>query len=177
MQTQSVARAPNATALQGAAQAAQYLTFVLGGEVFAIGILTIKEIIEYNGVTDVPMMPPHLRGIINLRGSVVPVIDLSVRFGRSASPVTKRTCIVITEIQLGSERQDVGLVVDAVNAVVDIAESDIEPPPAFGAHIRADFIAGMGKIDGRFIILLSANQLLATEELDLLAGREQGTHS
>src|ERR1700759_2700267 len=94
------------------AQVAQYLTFNLGSEVFAIGILAIKEIIEYSALTTVPMMPPYVRGVINLRGAVVPVLDLSVRFGKPASPVSKRTCIVIIEITTAGERQDVGVVVD-----------------------------------------------------------------
>lgn len=151
-------------------QSQQYLTFVLAGEVFAIGILAIKEIIEYANPTGVPMMPEYLRGVINLRGLVVPVVDLAVRFGRPASPVTKRTCIVIVEIELDGERYDIGAVVDAVNAVVEIPSSEIEPPPSFGARIRADFIAGMGKIDGRFVILLDPRHVLAPAELESLAG-------
>src|SRR4030095_9453013 len=93
------------------AQVAQYLTFNLGSEVFAIGILAIKEIIEYSTLTTVPMMPTYVRGVINLRGAVVPVLDLSVRFGKAPSPVTKKTCIVIIEISAAGERQDVGVVV------------------------------------------------------------------
>lgn len=157
-----------ATAAGGQSQ--QYLTFVLAGEVFAIGILAIKEIIEYSSPTGVPMMPEYLRGVINLRGLVVPVIDLAVRFGKPPSPVTKRTCIVIVEIELDGERYDIGAVVDAVNAVVEISAGDIEPPPSFGARIRADFIAGMGKVDGRFVILLAPRHVLAPAELESLAG-------
>jgi purine-binding chemotaxis protein CheW len=147
----------------------QYLTFVLNSEVFAIGILAIKEIIEYTDLTTVPMTPQYVRGVINLRGAVVPVLDLSVRFGRAASPVTKRTCIVIIEIRLGEGRHDIGIVVDAVNAVLDIPATDIEPPPSFGARIRTDFIQGMAKVNGRFVILLHVNQVLAADELLALA--------
>lgn len=139
----------------------QYLTFTLGGEMFAIAILGVKEIIEYTSLTDVPMMSDCIRGVINLRGSVVTVMDLSVRFGRPSTPVTKRTCIVIVEIEEEGERQVIGVVVDAVNAVLEIAPGDIEPPPAFGAQIRNDFIAGMGKIGGRFVILLAIDQVFA----------------
>lgn len=149
---------------QGAAAAAaptQYLTFTLGGEMFAIGILCVKEIIEYGNLTDVPMMSDCIRGVINLRGSVVTVMDLSVRFGRPSTPVTKRTCNIIVEIEEDGERQVIGVVVDAVNAVLEIADADIEPPPAFGARIRNDFIAGMGKINGRFVILLDIGQVFA----------------
>jgi purine-binding chemotaxis protein CheW len=150
-------------------QPSQYLTFMLGAEVFAIGILAIKEIIEYTSVTDVPMMPPYLRGVINLRGVVVPVVDLSVRFARAPSPVTKRTCIVIIEIQTQGEGQDVGVVVDAVNAVLDIPPADIEPPPAFGTRLRTDFIHGMAKVDGKFIVLLAVGHILAFEQMQQVA--------
>jgi len=144
---------------------AQYLTFMLEKEVFAIGILAIKEIIEYHDLTPVPMMPDWIRGVINLRGAVVPVLDLSARFGRRSTQVTKRTCIVIVEVETGEERQVVGVAVDAVNQVLTIPESDIEPPPAFGAKIRTDFIFGMGKVDGRFVVLLNTNQVLSIDEI------------
>ncbi len=147
----------------------QYLTFVLGGEAFAIGILAVKEIIEYASVTEVPLMPAFLHGVINLRGSVVPVIDLSVRFGRPARPVTRRTCIVIVENESLGERRDIGIIVDTVNAVMEFPEADIEPSPAFGANIRTDFIQGIAKMDGKFIILLDVDHVLALEEMGQLA--------
>ena len=143
----------------------QYLTFVLGSEMYSMGILAIKEIIEYPPVTAVPMTPAHVRGVINLRGAVVPVLDLSVRFGGESSPVTKRTSIIIVEVAAGGVRHDVGLVVDAVNAVLGIAPGDIEPPPSFGTHIRLDFVRGMAKVNGRFVILLDVDQVLAADEL------------
>lgn len=158
--------APRPLAAAAAAQdPAQYLSFMLRGEVHAIGILAIKEIIEYGGLTAVPMMPPAIRGVINLRGAVVPVLDLAVRFGKAAAEPTKRTCIVIVELALAGERNVVGLVVDAVNAVQEIAAADIEPPPAFGTSIAPSFIAGMGKVDGRFVILLDIQQVLAIDGL------------
>lgn len=156
-------------AASAAVEQKQYLTFMLGGEMFAIGILGIKEIIEYAGLTEVPMMPECIRGVINLRGAVVPVMDLSARFGKPASAVTKRTCIVIVEVETDGERQDMGVVVDAVNAVLEIPASEIEPPPAFGARIRTDFIEGMGKVNGKFVILLSINRVLSIEEIGALA--------
>jgi len=165
---QTQAPAP-ATAAVGAEEQTQYLTFVLGGEVFALGILCIKEIIEYANLTVVPMMPPSIRGVINLRGAVVPVVDLSARFGRQQTEVTKRTCIVIVEIETNGERSDVGVMVDAVNEVLDIQASEVEPAPSFGAKIRADFIEGMGKVNGKFVILLNANHVLSVEELGSLA--------
>jgi purine-binding chemotaxis protein CheW len=152
-----------------AVETQQYLTFVLTGEVFAMGILAIKEIIEYAELTEVPMMPGYVRGVINLRGAVVPVIDLSVRFGKPASPVTKRTCIVIIEVVANSERHVLGVIVDAVNAVLDIPAAEIEPPPAFGASIRTDFIQGMGKMNGKFVIILDVDHVLAPDEMSTLA--------
>lgn len=143
----------------------QFLTFLLGGEAFAIAILRIKEIIEYGSLTTVPMMPAFVRGVINLRGAVVPVVDLQARFGRTCPPVSKRTCIVIVEIASQDEVQVVGLVVDQVNEVVEIPAADIEPVPGFGAGIRADFIAGMGKLGGKFVVLLDLDAVLSVEDL------------
>lgn len=146
----------------------QYLTFLLGGEMFAIPILNIKEIIEYGHLTTVPMMPAFIRGVINLRGSVVPVVDLAIRFGRKASEITRRTCIVIIEIEAGEEKQDVGVVVDTVNEVLEIPAAEIEQAPSFGARIRADFIRGMGKINGKFVIILAVNHVLSIDEMSML---------
>ena len=146
----------------------QYLTFLLGGEMFAIGILNIKEIIEYGSLTEVPMMPEFIRGVINLRGSVVPVIDLSARFGRKSTEVSRRTCIVIIEVNAGTEdeaKQDVGVMVDSVSEVLEIARGEIEPPPAFGAKIRIDFVRGMGKVAGKFVIILNVDRVLSVDEM------------
>ncbi|MFC0152923.1 chemotaxis protein CheW [Xanthomonas dyei] len=143
----------------------QYLTFSLGGDMFGLGILGIKEIIEYRIPTEVPMMPPALRGVINLRGAVVPVMDVQERFGRSASAITKRSCIVIVEIARGGEHQVLGLLVDAVSEVVEIAPADIADPPSFGAGIHRDFIQGMAKREERFVILLDADAVLANDTL------------
>src|ERR1700722_3531942 len=154
-------------------QTHQYLTFTLGGELFAIGILCIKEIIEYASLTEVPMMPAAVRGVINLRGAVVPVTDLLLRFGKKSSPVSKRTCIVIIEVMGQGERQDIGIVVDSVDSVLDIPASEIEPPPTFGAGIRTDFIRGMGKVNGRFVILLDVNHVLAADEMDVLVDAQE----
>lgn len=148
------------------ADPAQYLTFSLGGEMYAIAILGIKEIIEYHGLTEVPMMPPCVRGVINLRGAVVPVMDPLARFGKPSSAPTKRTCTVIVELRNGEDSQVVGMVVDAVSEVLDIAAADIEPPPAFGARIRSDFIQGVAKVKGRFVILLAADRLLSLDGMD-----------
>ena len=152
----------------------QYLAFTLNGEVFAIDILQIREIIEFGALTEVPMMPPTIRGVINLRGSVVPVIDLSARFGHARSEVGKRSCIVIVEVSEGDLRHDIGILVDAVSAVLEIPGSEIEPPPSFGARLRADFISGMGKVAGKFVILLNIGRVLSADEIALLASTASG---
>lgn len=147
-----------------AAQDGQYLTFQLGGEMFAIGILAVKEIIEYRGLTEVPMMPRHVRGVINLRGAVVPVLDPLARFGRPTSEPTRRTCVVVVEVAApDGERQAVGMLVDAVSEVLEIPADQIEPPPPFGTRIRTDFIAGVGKVRGRFVMLLATGEVLSLE--------------
>ena len=160
-----------------AVPAGQYLTFMLGGEAYAIGILAIKEIIENGQITRVPMMPEFIRGVINLRGSVVPVIDLGVRFGSGATAMGRRTCIVILEVESEGEVQDVGILVDAVNEVMDIAAADVEPAPAFGAKIRTDFIAGMGKVQDKFVVILDPARVLSGEELSVLAQAAGGEGS
>ena len=155
----------------------QYLTFQVGSEVVAIAILGIREILEYRGLTTVPMMPSFIRGVINLRGRVVPVVDLAARIGRQPGAVTKRTCIVILEVRGEGQQQDIGLVVDMVNAVLEIPDAEIEPAPSFGARIRADFITGMGKVAGKFVIVLNVDKVLSVEELSSLgqlAGAEEG---
>ena len=149
----------------------QYLVVSLCGEAFAIGIRSIKEIIEYGQLTEVPMMPDLVRGVINLRGAVVPVVDLAVRFGRAPTEVARRTCIVIIEIESQPEQtQVIGVIVDAVTEVLDIPPQDIEPPPSFGARIRSDFIEGMGKVGGKFVILLDMGHALSIDELSDIVG-------
>ena len=147
----------------------QYLTFSLGGEMFAVAILNVKEIIEYGTVTEIPMVPPFIRGVINLRGAVVPVIDMSCRFGGKPTQVGRRTCIVIIEHNEDDTKQDIGIMVDAVSEVLEISSSEIEPPPSFGAKIRTDFISGMGKIADKFVIILSIDKVLSVEEIARLA--------
>ena len=147
----------------------QYLTFTVAGEAYAFGIARIREIIEYGRLTPIPLMPAFVRGVINLRGSVVPVIDLSARLGRAPSTIGRRSCIVIVELpESDGERRELGLLVDAVSAVIDIPE--IEPPPSFGARMRPDFILGMGKLDERFVVILDPTQTLSLDEMAALAG-------
>jgi len=174
---QTQAKLPAVVNAAGQQDQQQYLTFMLGGETYAMGILAIKEIIEYGNLTEVPRMPQFIRGVINLRGAVVPVIDLSSRFGKQATQVTRRTCIVIVEVagggEMQNETQDVGVMVDAVNAVLEIPAGEIEPPPSFGANIRADFINGMGKVNGKFVIILNIQHVLSVDEMATLSGMEQ----
>lgn len=146
----------------------QYLTFVLGRETFALGILSIKEILEYSPPTEIPMMPAFIRGVVNLRGAAVPVVDLCARFGWPSAPVTKKTCVVMIEARLGEESHVIGVVVDAVNEVLEIPNSEVEAAPSFGASIRADFIQGMGKVRGKFVIILDQNRVLCIEEMEML---------
>jgi purine-binding chemotaxis protein CheW len=151
-----------------AVESAQYLTFSLADELFAVGILVIKEIIQFGQLTTVPLMPNYIRGVINLRGAVVPVIDLYARFGRGVAPVGKRTGIVIIEVAHEGEAHDIGIMVDAVSAVIEISQDQIEPPPSFGSSVRTDFIEGMGKVDGQFVIILDVAHTFSVEELGAL---------
>lgn len=157
----------------GRGEPRQYLTFTLGGEVYAVETLSVKEIIEYGHLTTVPMMPPSVRGVINLRGAVVPVIDLLARFGKGTTAIARRSCIVILEIEEGEGRQVVGVIVDAVNEVLEIPGEEIEAPPSFGARIRVDFIQGMGKVNGDFVILLDVGRVLSSNELSALAAIDE----
>ncbi|PSU47524.1 chemotaxis protein CheW [Photobacterium frigidiphilum] len=146
----------------------QFLTFLLREELFAINIRPIKEIIEYGQLTKVPMVPEFVRGVINVRGNVVPIIDLSMRFGWPTTLVTKRSCIVIVEVESEGESLEIGVLVDAVSEVIDISLTDIEPAPSFGAKLRTDFIQGMGKVNDEFIVLLNVSHVLSVDELSSL---------
>jgi len=146
----------------------KYLTFFLLDSVYGVGIDSVKEIIEFGGITHVPMTPDYIRGVINLRGSVVPVIDLGARLNKETRDVTKRTCIIIVEMIVENESCDMGFVVDLVNEVIDISAEFIEPAPSFGADIRVDFIAGMARFDKEFTVLLDLENVLSIEELSEL---------
>jgi purine-binding chemotaxis protein CheW len=148
----------------------QYLTFMLGEKTFATSIHTIKEIIEDGELMEVPCMPYFILGVINLRGLVVPVIDLNARFGKPLLETTRHTRIVIFEVASEGEVCPVGVKVDAVNAVLDIPEADIQAAPALGADIRTDFISGMVRIDDRFVIILNIAHVLSLDEMMSLLG-------
>jgi purine-binding chemotaxis protein CheW len=143
----------------------QYLTFFLADEEYAINIQRVKEIIEYAPVTKVPKVPAWIRGVINLRGNVVPVVDLTVRFGLEERPVTKTTCIVIVEVEQDSERTVMGVIADAVNQVIDLTPKDIEEPPVFGTRVRLEYLFGMGKLGKKFALILNIDSVLSNTEL------------
>ncbi len=143
----------------------QFLTFELNAENYGINILKIKEIVDYGHITQVPMMPAFIAGVINLRGSVVPVVDLAFRFSEKPSIRTKRSSIVILELEYEEQKLEIGITVDEVNEVITISRSEIEPAPAFGTKIRTDFIDGMGKVKDKLLVLLAIEQILSVAEL------------
>ncbi|HMW22532.1 MAG TPA: chemotaxis protein CheW [Burkholderiaceae bacterium] len=151
----------------------QYLTFWLGEEVFGMDIRTVREIIQAGPMTALPLMPAFVRGVINLRGSVVPVVDLNARFGRTASTVGKKSCVVVFDTLRKGERVELGLLVDAVSEVIKISPADIEPPPDFGSVVRRDFILGIGKVGRRFVVLLEPDRALDVQEMAELCDRAQ----
>jgi purine-binding chemotaxis protein CheW len=142
----------------------QHLTFLIAGEEYAVGILRVMEIIEHEPMTRLPGAPPSIRGVINLRGAVVPVVDLAIKFGLPALEVTRRTCYVIVELFSGGERTVVGLMADAVSQVVDLPPESIEPPPSFGTLARAEYLLGLGKLGPRFALILDLDRLLTESE-------------
>ncbi|HSN90830.1 MAG TPA: chemotaxis protein CheW [Anaeromyxobacteraceae bacterium] len=142
----------------------QYLSFSLGGSDYAVGILQVKEILQFDSITRVPSVPTSVRGVINLRGSVVPVVDLSVKFGQGESPVSRRTCVLVVEVTLDGQPAVMGVLADGVTEVVELGKDDIEPPPHFGGGVRVPYLTGMGKVGQAFILLIDLDQVLAAEE-------------
>lgn len=153
-------------------KSSQFLTFTIADEHFGMDLHQTREIIEYAGITQVPLMPQFISGVINLRGEVVPVIDLSVRLGRKPITIHKRTCVIVIELHSSEQNCVLGLLADAVNEVIDISTSDIEDAPAFGAKIRAEFIQGIAKNGDEFIVLLDAEKTLSPRELAHLVEAE-----
>lgn len=140
----------------------RYLTFSLGGELYALSILDVVEIIEHRPLTTVPRMPSDIRGVLNLRGAAVPVLDLSTRFGREATTIARRTGIIIVDARRDTNRpgRRLGILVDAVNKVLHVADGDIQPPPDLGTDLRAEVIKGMARHEDQFIVILDLEQLL-----------------
>jgi purine-binding chemotaxis protein CheW len=150
---------------RSSARAGQYLTFVTAGEEYAIRILKVKEIVEYSTITVVPNTPGWIRGVTNLRGNVVPVIDLAVKFAMPASRITKFSCIIITEVMSEGEMLTLGVLADSVSQVLDLSEDDIEDPPPFGTRVKLEYLLGMGRMAEKFCLILDIDKVLSTDEL------------
>lgn len=148
-----------------ASAATQYLAFMVGKEELAIDLLWIKEIISYAEPTSVPLSPACIRGVINLRGSVVPVVDLAAVFKLGATAITKRTCIIIVEVTLGGEKTLMGLIADQVSDVLVLPPEDIAAAPSFGTGVHIDYLVGVGKVQHKFVLLLDVNKILSSQEL------------
>ncbi|NLH16431.1 MAG: purine-binding chemotaxis protein CheW [Phycisphaerae bacterium] len=144
-------------------KAGKYLTFALDNEEYGLEILKVREIIGYMQITAVPQTPPHVKGVINLRGQVIPVIDLRLKFGMNAAEVTEETCIIVVEITQGDRRFQTGIVVDRVKEVLDIEGQQIEDAPQFGSNVDTNFILGMGKVNGAVKILLDIDKVLGND--------------
>ena len=161
----SVTQEANA-GLSASAKEGKYLTFALGPEEYGLEILKVREIIGYMEITAVPQTPHEVKGVINLRGQVIPVVDLRAKFGMETTDVTDQTCIIVVEITQGTRNFSTGIVVDHVQEVLDIAGQDIEDAPQFGSSVDTDFILGMGKIGDSVKILLDIDRVLAGNHLD-----------
>jgi purine-binding chemotaxis protein CheW len=157
--------------LMGAAdpmETTQYLTFKLDEELFALDISKAREVLDLTSITRVPRMPEYMLGVINLRGTVVPVVDLRIKFGMTRSEKTVNTCIIITEVMVDEETLILGALVDSVQEVIDLEPGDLEPPPKIGARLNTDFIKGMGKQNNKFIIILYIDKIFSTSELAMV---------
>jgi len=151
-------------------KAVQYLTFKLADEVFALDITQVREVLDYTAVTKVPKMPEFMRGVINLRGSVVPVVDMRMKFGMEKTERTVNTCIIIVEIDLDGDMTVLGALADSVQEVMDLDAGQIEPAPKIGTRLRTEFIKGMGKHNDEFIIILDIDKVFSSDELSLVQG-------
>ena len=156
-------------------EARQYLTFKLGSEVFALDVATVREVLDFTTVTRIPRMPEFMRGVINLRGSVVPVVDLRLCFQMSKTERTRNTCIVVVEVMLDGEATVIGALADSVEEVIDLEPDQIQPAPRIGTRIRTDFIKGMGKREAQFIMILDIDRVFSVDELTAVRGVEVRT--
>jgi purine-binding chemotaxis protein CheW len=146
----------------------KYLTFALTGEEYGIGILKVKEIIGLIPITTIPQTPGYVKGVINLRGKVIPIVDLRLKFGMEAIDYTEKTCIIVVEITNSGQKVMIGILVDSVSEVLNIKGGDIEDTPSFGNHLNTDYILGMAKTGGKVKILLDIDEVLSTEEISLM---------
>ncbi len=154
--------------VQGITQTSQYLTFKLDNEIYAMDITIVHEVLDTIHITKVPQMPDFMRGVINLRGVVVPVVDLRLKFGLEKATSLKQTCIVIIEIVLDGEETILGILVDSVQEVISLEPEQIDPPPRIGTRLKTEFIKGMGKKDNEFIIILKTTKVFSTQELAII---------
>jgi purine-binding chemotaxis protein CheW len=145
--------------------ATQYLTFLTAGEEYAIAIAKVSEIIEYETVTFVPNTPAWIRGVTNLRGRVVPVVDLAVKFGLETSRISKFSCIIITEVAFHGESLTMGVLADSVSQVIDLSAEEIEPTPPFGTRVKTEYLLGMGALGKKFCLILNIDKVLSADEL------------
>jgi purine-binding chemotaxis protein CheW len=153
----------------------KFLTFLMANEKYGLEILKVREIIGMMKVTSVPMTPAFVRGVINLRGKVIPVIDLRLKFGMEAKADTERTCIILVHLAYTTQEMTMGIIVDEVSDVLDINQNQIEPPPSFGPNIRTDFILGMGKVDQKVLTLLDIDRVLSDQEIALVESSMEKT--
>ena len=151
------------------ALAPQYLSFHIAGTDYGLPILTVKEILQHEEPTRVPGAPASVRGVITVRGAVVPVLDLAVKFGKGETVATKRTCILAVETRAGGEQLTLGILADAVNEVLDLPAGEVEPPPTFGTGVRLDYLTGMGKVGRGFVLLLDVDRVVSASEAELAA--------
>jgi len=156
-------------------QTTQYLTFKLGEEMFALDITKVREVLDFTTVTRVPRTPDFMRGVINLRGSVVPVVDLRRKFNMALSEKTVNTCIIISEVTVDGDTTVLGALADSVQEVIDLGPEQIAPAPRIGTKLRTDFIKGMGRQNDRFVIILDIDKVFSVEELALVQVDEAGT--
>ena len=150
------------------AEATQYLTFKLDEEIFALDVAKVREILDFTDITKVPQTPDFMRGVINLRGSVVPVVDMRLKFGMSKTEKTVNTCIVVVEVTAEGETTVLGALADSVQEVIELDPGQIEPAPRIGTKLRTDFISGMGKYAGRFIMILDIDKVFSSDEITLV---------
>jgi purine-binding chemotaxis protein CheW len=149
-------------------QTTQYLTFKLSDEVFALDISKVREVLDFTTITKVPRTPEFMRGVINLRGSVVPVVDLRLKFGMSKTENGVNTCVIITEVTVDGDTTVLGALTDSVQEVLDLEPGSIAPAPRIGTKLRTDFIRGMGRRDDRFIIILDVDRVFSADELSVI---------
>jgi purine-binding chemotaxis protein CheW len=146
----------------------QFLTFKLDEELFALDISKVREVLDFTSITKVPQTPDYMRGVINLRGSVVPVVDMRIKFGMKITETTVHTCVIIVEVEMEGEKVVMGAMADAVQEVLDLEPDQIEPPPRIGTKLNSDFIRGMGKLNDQFVIVLDLDRVFSSEDLETL---------